>query len=216
MPKIDWGVNMKKFRFYVNLTKEEKWLNELASIGWELDRKRTIYGFRKTSPNNTIIKIDYRNFKTKDDFQNYVTFFKDCGWQHIAGTKTSGKQYFKKIDERADDDIFSDVFSNAARYKKLSNMWLTLAVSYIPLFISLVLTKAIDIAAVLNPKLLYYTPGLLQRTGTSFWRAFLFETPFAMMRGFFWLILPCLIILYTIFAIKAQMYYKNTNLKNPI
>jgi len=196
---------MKKFRFYISLEKEEKWLNEMASLGWQLDRKHTKYEFSKTLPNNTIIKIDYRNFKTKDDFQNYIILFKDCGWEHIAGTKTSGKQYFKKIDKRAGDDIFSDVSSKSERYKKLSTMWLSLAACYIPICISLVTTKAISIDAVLNPKLLYYTPGLWQKTGTSFFMAFLFETPFAMMRGYIWLIFPCLIILYTIFAVKARI-----------
>ncbi len=205
---------MKKFRFYVSFDKEEKWLNEMAIQGWELDRKHTKYEFRKTSPNNTIIKIDYRNFKLKDDFQNYIILFKDYGWEHITGTKTSGKQYFKKIDERAGDDIFSDVYSKAERYKKLSNMWLSLAACYIPIFIAWITTKTFNISAVLNPKLLYYTPGLWQKTGTSFLRAFLIETPFAMMRGGIWFLFPCLIILYTIFAVKARMYYQKTNLKN--
>ncbi|MBZ9618492.1 DUF2812 domain-containing protein [Clostridium estertheticum] len=207
---------MKKLRCYISLEKEEKWLNEMRSRGWELDGKHTKYEFRKSPPNNTIIKIDYRNFKSKDDFQNYITLFNDFGWEHIAGTKTSGKQYFKKTDERDGDDIFSDVSSNAERYKKLSTMWLSMAACYIPIFISLVTTKTIGINEVLNPKLLYYTPGLWQRTGTSFFTAFLIETPFAMMRGYFWLIFLCLIILYTIFALKARIYYQKTNLKNQI
>ncbi|MBX4262684.1 DUF2812 domain-containing protein (plasmid) [Clostridium estertheticum] len=203
---------MKKLRFYISLEKEEKWLNEMRSRGWELDGKHTKYNFRKNSPNNTIIKIDYRNFKSKDDFQNYITLFNDFGWEHIAGTKTSGKQYFKKIDERAGGDIFSDVSSKSERYKKLSNMWISLAACYIPIFIGL--TKTINIATVLNPKSLYYTPGLWQKTGTSFWWSFLFETPFAMVRGFYGLIFPCLIILYVIFAVKAHIYYQKTNLEN--
>lgn len=201
---------MKKIRCYISLDKEEKWLNEMASRGWELDGKYIKYEFRKTSPDNTIIKIDYRNFKSKDDFQNYIILFKDCGWEHIAGTKRSGKQHFKKIDKSAGDDIFSDVSSKAERYKKISNMWLSLAACYIALYISF----GTDIATVLNPKLWYSSPGIWQKIGTSFWVAFLFETPFALVRGFIWLGFPCLIILYTIFAVKAQMYYQKTILKN--
>lgn len=207
---------MKKFRFYINFEKEEKWLNEMSKQGWELNRKHIKYEFYKTSPNNTIIKIDFRSFKSNDDFQNYITLFKDSGWEHIIGTKTSGKQYFKKIDERAGNDIFSDISSKAERYKKLSNMWLSIAISYIPIFIALVTTKAINIAAILNPKLLYYTPGLWQKTGIYFWKAFIFETPFAIMRGFFWLLFLCLIILYTIFAVKAERHYQKTNSENSI
>lgn len=202
---------MNKFRYYVNLDKEEKWLNEMTNQGWELNRKHIKYEFRKTSNNNFIIKIDYRSFKSNDDFQNYITFFRDSGWEHISGTKSSGKQYFKRINETAGNDIFSDVSSKAERYKKMSNMWMSLAASCIPIFVALVLTKAVNINAILNPKLLYYTPGLWQKTGASFWRAFIFETPFAIMRGYIWLIFPCFIILYIIFAAKAQRYYQKSN-----
>lgn len=205
---------MKKFRLYVNFDKEEKWLNEMSNKGWELYGKFIKYKFHKTSPNNTIIKIDYRSFKSNDDFRNYLTLFKDSGWEHIIGTKTSGKQYFKKTDETAGDDIFSDISSKAERYKKMSNMWLSLAVAYIPISVVLVLTKTVDITAILNPKLLYYTPGLWQKTGVSFWMSFVFETPFAMWRGFIWLLFPCLIILFTIFAVKAHRYYQKTTPKN--
>lgn len=207
---------MKILKLYINLDKEEKWLNEMAEQGWMLCEKHTKYIFRKAAPDNAIIKIDYRNFKSKDDFQNYITLFQDSGWNHIAGKKSSGKQYFKKVDSTAEDDIFSDSSSKAERYKKMSSMWISLAVSYIPIFIALVLTKAVDITAILNPKLLYYTPGLWERTGTSFWGAFLFETPFALWRGFFWLFFPCLIILYIIFAMKAKNYYEKSNLEKRV
>lgn len=205
---------MKKFKLYFNLDKEEKWLNEMSSKGWELYGKTIKYMFRKTPHNNTNIKIDYRNFKSKSDFQDYITLFKDSGWEHITGTETSGKQYFKKIDETAGDDIFSDLFSKAERYKRMANIWMSLAVSCIPFSITLVLTKTVDITTMLNPKSLYYTPGLWQKTGASFWKAFLFETPFAIGRGFSWLLFPCLIIIYTIFAVKAQRYYQETTPKN--
>ncbi|MBW6410846.1 DUF2812 domain-containing protein [Clostridium weizhouense] len=205
---------MKKFRFYINFNKEEKWLNEMGKLGWELSDKNINYEFSKTSPQNTVIKIDYRNFKSDNYFQDYILMFKDFGWGHIAGKKNSGKQYFKKIDDKAGADIFSDVNSKAERYKKLSNMWLTLAMCYVPIFISLITTKVINVAAFLNPKLFYYTSGLWEKTGEHFWKAFLFETPFVIMRGFFWLFFPLIIILYSLFALKAQKYYKKTNIRN--
>lgn len=204
---------MKKLGFYINFSKEEKWLNEMEKLGWELNNKNIKYEFSKTSPQNTVIKIDYRNFKSNNDFQNYIVMFKDFGWEHIAGKRNSGKQYFKKIDDKAGEDIFSDVYSKAERYKKLSNMWLTFAMFYVPIFITLITTKAINVAAFLNPKLFYYTPGLWEKTGEHFWKAFLFETPFAMMRGLLWLFFPCIIILYTLFALKAQKYYKKVNVE---
>lgn len=207
---------MVKFKFFINLNKEEKWLNNMANQGWQLYEKSIGYTFNKIAPDNTVIKIDYRTFKSKDDFENYISLFSDFGWEHISGTKSSGKQYFKRIDEKAGDDIFSDDSSKAARYKKLCNTSLNLAVLYISSFIVFAKTGYMTLDTMLNPKLLYYTPGLWEMTGTSFWRAFLFETPFAMMRGFLGLIFLCLFILYAIFAIKARVYYKKANLNKGI
>lgn len=207
---------MKIYKLYINLDKEENWLNEMAAQGWVLCGKSSKYIFQKAAPDNEMIKIDYRNFKSKEDFQNYIALFQDSGWEHIAGNKSSGKQYFKKVDETAEDDIFSDSASKAERYKKMSSMWFSLALTYIPIFTALVMTKAVDVTAILNPKLLYYTPGLWEKTGSSFWQAFLFETPFAFWRGFFWLVFPCLIILYVIFAIKAKIYYEKKNLEKRV
>ena len=204
---------MRKFRFYINFEKEEKWLNEMAKQGLELSGKSFAYKFNKIMPNDITIKIDYRTFKKTSDFEDYLTLFRDSGWEHIAGSKASGAHYFKKVNESEDADIFSDVTSKALRYKRLSNMWITTAISYIPIFIALVLTGTIDVAAFLNPKLLYYTPGLWDMTGVYFWRAFLIETPFVIMRGFLWSFFLILIILFIIFAIKAEKQYRKTNLK---
>ncbi len=205
---------MNKFRFYIDFEKEEKWLNQMAEQGWELCKKSFGYEFHKIVPNNiinTIIKIDYRTFKNNRAFEDYLALFRDSGWEHISGSKYSGTQYFKRVNENGDTDIFSDISSKAARYKRLSNMWLTTAISYFPIFIALILTNAVNITAFLNPRALYYTPGLWERTGVYFWRAFLFETPFAVMRGVSWLFFPVLIILYLAFAIKAEKHYRKTS-----
>ena len=98
---------------------------------------------------------------------------------------------------------YYDVDSKAARYKRLSEMWLSLAACFIPLFAVLISTGAINITAFVKPKLLYYTPGLWEMSGTHFWRAFLFETPFAFLRGFSWVILPIFLLVYMTFLITS-------------
>jgi len=185
----------------------------MAKQGWELCKKSFNYEFRKVEPSNTIIKIDYRTFKNNRDFEDYLALFKDSGWEHISGSKYSGNQYFKTVNESGEADIFSDIPSKAARYKRLSNMWLTTAISYLPILIVLIMTKTIDVNVFFNPKSLYYTPGLWERTGISFWKAFLFETPFAVMRGFSWLFFPALIVLYFAFAVKVEKHYRKVNLE---
>ena len=169
-----------------------------------------LFYFRKAEPKDTVIKIDYRRFKSKNDFEDYIVLFKDSGWEHIAGTKSSGTQYFKKVNECSSDDIFSDVPSKAARYKRLSNMWFSIIITYIPILLVLIITNTIKINEMLNPKLLYYTPGLWQMSGIQFWLAFLFETPFALYRGFAWLAFPILIIMFSVFALKAEKYYRRS------
>lgn len=50
--------------------------------------------------------------------------------------------------------------------------------------------------------------GVVGKTGTDFLGAFLFETPFAVMRGFIWMLLPLTIILYLVLAFKANRHYE--------
>lgn len=197
---------MKKWKFFLDLDKEEKWLNEMAKQGWILARKSLRYKFERGE--EKLIKIDYRTFKSKKDLEDYLLLFEDSGWTHLAGDKSSGRQYFMKEDSNANDDIFSDQRSKAERYKRMADVWLNLAISYIPIAVTLYLMKFADFGSILNPKSLYLTPGLWELTGLSFWKAFLFETPFALGRGFAWSIFPVLIILYIIFAIKARVEYK--------
>ncbi|MFK9090895.1 DUF2812 domain-containing protein [Bacillus salipaludis] len=200
---------MRKFKFFLDFEKEEKWLNQMAAEGYQLVGKSMGYRFRKVMPQESNIKMDYRMFKKQADFVDYRTLFEDSGWKHIAGTKSSGAQYFKRVSNDADEDIFSDIDSKAGRYKRLSDMYISLSACYLPIFAALVMTNAIDAGAFLNPKQLYLTPGLWEKEGAAFWGSFLFETPFAFFRGVTWAVFPVLIVLFLIFSYKAQQQYKN-------
>jgi hypothetical protein len=120
---------------------------------------------------------------------------------------------FQRISKKGETEIFSDASSKAARYRRLSSFWLSLALAYVPLFVSLIYSGIVDPSAFLNPKLLYYTPGLWDMTGKSFLDAFLFETPFAIIRGLSWFIIPASIVLYVSFAAKSEMQYHTTKYK---
>lgn len=201
---------MRKLKFFIDYGKEEKWLNYMAKQGYELIDSTFGYKFKAVKPQKSNIRIDYRTFKKNNDFIDYCTMFEDSGWKHIAGNKWSGTQYFKKIRQGGSDDIFSDSSSKAGRYKRLANMWLTLAITYLPIMLVLISSGSIDVNAMLNPKLLYYTPGLWQMSGSEFWSAFLFETPFALLRGFSWMLFPLIVVLYISFGLKAQLLYNNS------
>jgi len=65
----------------------------------------------------------------------------------------------------------------------------------------------LDIKVLLHPKELYFTPGLWEKSGMSFWFSFLFETPLALMRGTIWAFIPVTILLYMFFAYKSNKLY---------
>jgi len=200
---------MRKFKIFINLDKEETWLNEMAGSGYELiSASNGFYAFRSGQPDQANIRIDYRVFTYRDSFEDYVALFEDSGWKHIAGTKRSGHQYFKRIAEDGGEDIFSDKDSKSSRYRRMSQMWLSLAASFFPILVALMMTGAIDASALLNPKDLYYTQGLWEKTGSDFWSAFLFETPFALFRGILWLLIPSAIVFYLVCSIKAGREYR--------
>ncbi len=200
---------MKKIKFFLRFDKEEKWLEYMASQGWLLSRKSLFYYFRKIDPETRTIRLDYREKKSVTDFLDYCTLFEDSGWKHIAGTRTSGTQYFLKINADSTEDIFSDTLSRAGRYKRLSNVWLSSAVAFILLFLAAKPGGWINLDTMFVPKEWYLTPGLWKLEGISFWWAFLFETPFALMRGIGWLI-PIIAMLICIgFAIKSRLLYRS-------
>src|SRR5699024_9634517 len=220
---------MYKFKFFLDFEKEEQWLQKMASQGYHLTSIFLGYRFKKGEPETATIRKDFRRFENKEDFLDYQALFEDSGWKHLAGTKNSGDQYikkidetkmetirkdlskfknkedfldyqalyedshykhladtknsgdqyFKKIDEGVIDDIFSDKMSKAARYQRFAKMCFELAVAFIPVLVVFFIADIIDFNAFVNPKALYLTQDLWDKTGSAFWSAFLFETPFA-------------------------------------
>ena len=155
----------------------------MAKKGYKLESVGFGYKFTFAKVENNTIRIDDRVFKNKGDFIDYCTLFEDSGWKHIVGSRYSGAQYFEKVDENSEDDIFSDSTSKAGKYKRVANRWIALVVCYLTLTLSFISNGQINVKSILNPKLLYYTPGLWERTGVPFWGGLLFETPFVILRA---------------------------------
>ncbi|TCZ69673.1 DUF2812 domain-containing protein [Paenibacillus albiflavus] len=201
---------MRKFKFFLDFDKEEKWLNEMSGQGYKLVSSSFGYEFDPGLPEEANIRIDYREFKNQESFEDYRALYEDSGWLHIAGTKNSRTQYFKQMAGCTSDDIFSDVESKAARYERIARIWLSLLACYAPILIALWTTHSIHFSAVLNPKVVYFTPGLWDKTGLSFVGAFLFETPFALFRMMPAIVFPLFIFLSLIYWFKARMQYRRT------
>lgn len=198
---------MKKFKIFFRFDKEEKWLEQMAAQGWLLFKKSFFYYFQEITPEEKTIRADYRMFNSNQDFSNYCCLFEDSGWRHIAGTKSSGTQYFLKDSPESSNDIFSDEFSKAGRYKRLSGMWLYFAVCFIPIFFG-ASTGGWGEYILQTPKEWYLTPGLWDLEGYQFWFSFLFETPFALLRGLAWIIPAVCFLFYAGMALKSWLLYR--------
>ena len=56
---------MWRLKFFLDFEKEEKWLEEMAWKGYQLESTTFGYTFRYTEPEDATIKIDHRVFSRK-------------------------------------------------------------------------------------------------------------------------------------------------------
>lgn len=196
---------MRKFKIFIDINKEEVYLNEMAKKGY-IFKKYTqfgVYHFIKSDPQNLNYRIDYRGFSKKTDFEDYKSLFDDSGWKHVYGTKSSYNQYFLPKEGTEDNDIFSTEESKAARYKRLINVCIYSSCIFIIYLIAIFSINNFDIS-----NFGFLTPGIWQKSGWNFLTAFLFELPFVLLRIVPILFLLFMSILYGIWAYKAKKIYE--------
>lgn len=172
-------MKVKQFKRFKHFEQEEEYLNHMAKGGFEFIKRSAfgIYNFKKADAKSSCYKVDYRVFNKKSDFLNYISIFEDSGWKHIYGHQGSGKQYFLQVSKDATDDIFSDDKSKAERYIRLQqnySAWLSCMLGAILVTLASVKFNISE--------LFFLTPGIWEREGAEFWRAFWFEFPFMLMR----------------------------------
>ena len=159
----------------------------------------------RSEPHSWNYRIDYRTFKNVQDFADYVQLFEDSGWHHIGGTKSTGYQYFVQVRPDVESDIFSDSASKAARYHKQGMALLATAFIFSVILATSISSGSINLTSFFHPQDFYLTPGLWEKPGTEFWRAFLFETPFALGRGYLWLLYVFTIVAFLAVALRSYL-----------
>ncbi|MGE7944921.1 DUF2812 domain-containing protein [Lysinibacillus xylanilyticus] len=172
---------MIKFKLFFNMDKEEKWLNAMLQEGWMCTKISPFgyYTLKRTSDTEQVIRIDFQQDLRKEARENYVQLHKDFGWQAIKGKSNDGTYYWIK-DKDGHDELFSDNDSQIAKYKRLmkhASFWAILSFAFL-----MVIYSSYDYPLFFDLKGAYFTPGLWDKEGLSFLFAFLFETPFALMR----------------------------------
>lgn len=187
---------MKVFKVFYKFETEERFLNNMLEKGW-LFTNRSFFGFyhfEKATSSDGKIRIDYRIFKNKNEYEDYRNMFLDFGWINIKGNAYNGKQYFISKNSDVDATLFSTKQSAQDRYKRM----LTLSIIYTFLFFIYFYTSLNNYH---TSQIEYgrnwfgfYTPGLWEKTGFEFIFAFLFELPLALLRTLPILLFPFMAI----------------------
>ena len=99
---------------------EEAWLRSMSQKGWHLSSigLPCIYRFWAGEPRDYVYRLDYQTFPKKDK-QEYQQLFHDAGWEYV-GEMSGWQQYFRKEAREGEaPEIFTDVESKVAKYKKV-------------------------------------------------------------------------------------------------
>ncbi|WP_332694538.1 DUF2812 domain-containing protein [Halalkalibacter lacteus] len=173
---------MKKFKIFFDIEKEEQWLNEQLQKGYRCTNISGlgIYTFEKTDK-RYVMRLDYQDYLSKKKFEEYKGVYEDFGWIYIKGY--CGIRYWQKENDDQ-NEIFSDRQSKANYYKRLMgySFWLGM------MFLVLMPNKDSGL----------YHEGLWSMKGSLFWKAFLFETPFVLLK-----LSPALLVVFF-----ASSFYK--------
>lgn len=182
---------MKEFKMFFDIEKEEQWLNEQLQKGYRCINISGlgIYTFKKTDK-RYVIRLDYQDYMSKKKREDYKGIYEDFGWSYLSGYWLGGIQYWQKEDDNQ-NEIFSDRQSRSNYYRRLMGYSLGLGMICMVSFMSYSYSG------------LYLTEGLWNMSGSLFWKAFLFETPFALLRS----IPAVMAILFTISSYKAYRKY---------
>jgi len=98
---------------------EESWLRSMSQKGWHLVSVGLagIYRFKSGESCDYVYRLDYQTYKKKDE-QDYLQLFSDAGWEHI-GYMSSWHYFRKEAREGEAPEIFTDVESKVAKYKRV-------------------------------------------------------------------------------------------------
>lgn len=112
---------------YWNYEKEENWLNKMSAKGFALtDYSWCRYVFTDAEPGEYIYRIELLEHTAAHPVsQKYLRFMEESGVEHIASYMRW--VYFRKKAADGAFDIYSDIDSKLAHYKRVNLFFTTLA-----------------------------------------------------------------------------------------
>lgn len=181
---------MKMFKVFFDIEEEEKWLNEQLQKGYRCTKISVwgVYTFRITDK-RYVMRLDYQGYMAKKKLEEYKGTYEDFGWDYIKGSGIwPGRIRYWQKEEGDQNELFSDRQSRGNYYKRL-----------------MVYSFMLGMPGLIYLFLLYRDSGgiyheeLWGMQGSLFWIAFLFETPFALLK-----LLPVLMVVFI-----GCSFYKN-------
>lgn len=126
-------MNKYVYRLFYDFEKEERWLNQMAARGWMMRSfVMGVYHFSKSAPGEYIYRIELLPRRVKAaESQVYLQFLEESGIEVVA-TWIRWVYYRRKASEGA-FDIYSDIESRMAHYKRVLQMFMPLAVLWLML-----------------------------------------------------------------------------------
>lgn len=117
------------WRVYNNYEKEEAWLNEMAAKGLAFtDFFLCRYVFEDRQPGEYIYRIELlENHPGHAESQKYLDFMAENGVEHMASWHRW--VYFRKKAQDGPFDIYSDIDSKMAHYKRIGMLFLPLGLA---------------------------------------------------------------------------------------
>ena len=111
-----------------NYEKEEKWLNEMAAKGLALiDYSKGRYVFADCTPGEYIYRIELlKNPLNHVESQRYLSFMEENNVECIASSMNW--IYFRKKAMEGAFDIYSDIESKLAHYKRICFLWSSIVI----------------------------------------------------------------------------------------
>lgn len=197
---------MNKYKFFIDPLKEEQWINQMQKKSYRLTDISLdfIYKFEETAE-DYVTQVDYQEYMNKSRYEEYISIHEEFGWEHIRGGRFgSMTQVWSKIPD-GNDELFSDRESKINYYKRYMEMTSTFAILFL-VYSMLFLPD--------GPGMIFLTPGLWEMQGMEFWRAFLFELPFALMRTLPAILFPIVTVMFFVAYYRMNKAKKELELEN--
>lgn len=139
----------KKFKFFLYISKEQKWLEEMALQGYILEdvKMGVFFYFRKDTPKRMLYEYDrfvQKNPLSRDQIlekENFLQMAKETGWEEVTHDETLTYYFTKEYEEDGFNELYMDEESKQRKVEKFRTLFedQTKSLLYISAFISMLM-----------------------------------------------------------------------------